>query len=356
MQLFGIETDNQLVTLSRYARIVGYTEWAFFGISHPDSTRFALRKIWNIAQREDIANYLSQAQYMIEEVVEFPLKPRWITNEFHPFSLSLFSKWAKILECGIRADEEISSGAVVDKSTDPCTVTIVGVSSILDVSEVEVYHPGTKSVIDFSSAVVEVSPVSLGAGVYQLVISIPKPRLVAEDKWDNPESGWVYTDPDVYESTVDVFRVYNDPSIQASLIYKDCSNCDTSFSSSLTEGRDMFIVNPEIGSLIVDPSADPSCSNKTFVSLRINYRAGMTEFNRHLESMVIRLAHSLMAAEPCSEPIIMRLWQRDRDIPKILTRDRIDCPFGMSDGAWTAWKWACGAQVVRASSLIGRMK
>lgn len=353
MQLFGTTIPDQVVSLHRYARIVGYTEWAFFGISHPDNQLYQLRKIWRKDQREDIQGYLAQAQSMIEDVVEFPLKPRWIADERHDYSLDILSRWCKVIESGVMASEDISLGAIVDLTSEPAVVTVIPVSSDLSPDEVRVFYPSTDEEIFPSSVVVEPAPVSFGVGVYQLVVRIPRARIVEYSKLQNPEEGWVWNDDSNFQTSVDIVRVYNDPSVQAKAFYRE--NCITSFSDETFESRPQFIMNHDLGRFSIQNRSSSGCGcSSGFSGMALNYRAGLLEVTRLMESTVIRLAHSLMASEPCSEPILQRLWLRDRDIPKILTKERIECPFGMSDGAWVAWKWACGQQVVRMTSLVGK--
>jgi hypothetical protein len=347
MQIYGSLVDEQAVTLSRYSRLVGYTEWAFFGISHTDNPRYGVRRIWNQHQREDIANYLAEAQEMIEEIVDFPLKPRWIVGERYPFSYGFLTRWCKMIELGIQVTDDISLGATVTLGAVNCTITVSGVLPTLNPAEVFVFYPGTEERIDSTSVVVQISANPL---VYEVVITIPRSRLIDYSQWDNPEEGWDALDDGNFQGTVDVKRIYNSVSVTTEALYQ--SNCTTSFSSETSEAITSFIENKEIGHVILrHDHCHSSCHCKNYAHVSINYKAGLTPINRTLESSIVRLAHSLMPSEPCSEPMLQILWERDRNIPKILTKERIECPFGMSDGAWSAWKWAQGNEVFRSKVL-----
>jgi hypothetical protein len=46
------------------------------------------------------------------------------------------------------------------------------------------------------------------------------------------------------------------------------------------------------------------------------------------------------------------MWAADRAMPEVFSRERINCPFGMSAGAWVSWKWALGLKLVRGG-IVG---
>jgi len=58
-----------------------------------------------------------------------------------------------------------------------------------------------------------------------------------------------------------------------------------------------------------------------------------------------------MPKEPCACDIVQYYWERDRNMPEAFTRERANCPFGMSDGAWIAWRFAQTLKTVRGGVL-----
>jgi len=58
-----------------------------------------------------------------------------------------------------------------------------------------------------------------------------------------------------------------------------------------------------------------------------------------------------MPEEPCGCEVAQRLWRRDRHVPEVLTRERINCPYGLSDGAWQAWRFTQSMKLVRGRVL-----
>ena len=85
--------------------------------------------------------------------------------------------------------------------------------------------------------------------------------------------------------------------------------------------------------------------------MRLNYLSGMDPTSPQAEDAIIRLAHSKMPEEPCGCSVAQRLWKRDRSVPSLLTAERLNCPFGLSDGAWIAWKFAMALKKYRAHTL-----
>ncbi|MHA2066141.1 MAG: hypothetical protein ACXABY_17355, partial [Candidatus Thorarchaeota archaeon] len=69
------------------------------------------------------------------------------------------------------------------------------------------------------------------------------------------------------------------------------------------------------------------------------------------EDAIIRLANTKMPEDPCGCETAQRLWREDRQRPDPTTVPRLNNPFGMSNGAWAAWKYAQAMKVFRAGVL-----
>ncbi len=193
-----------------------------------------------------------------------------------------------------------------------------------------------------------------------LSIYIPRCRLVDPAVGNNDRTGLDYNDLANFLTTVDVLRLYNDPSTNAELIWPhggcttSCANC-----SEYTQDGCIYVRDAKLGLLDVLPatysggvwSAASSCCRGTPERVRIYYYAGKYPLTRQEEDTVIRLAHSKMPHEPCGCDDVRRLWERDRNTPDVLTRERINCPFGMSTGAWIAWRFTQAMKLVRGKGL-----
>ena len=46
-----------------------------------------------------------------------------------------------------------------------------------------------------------------------------------------------------------------------------------------------------------------------------------------------------MPRMPCGCEKFVLSWEEDNNIPNTMTRERVNNPFGLKDGAWHAWAW-----------------
>lgn len=339
--------DGIAVGPAHYAARIGYMCEAFHGIVHPDNALYECRAIWTQAQRDDIAAYLAHAQELIEEELGYPLVPRWITNEPHLYRTPVQARWGHVISGGVKSETVIDDGAAVNAAADPATVTVAGVTCAAE--NIHVYHAGTDDEI-------EPTDVSIVAGV--LTITIPWCRLVAPAHWNQTDAGILYTDHATWlAKAVDVYCITNDTSTQAVLHVMASACCGSTPCAATDYTACILVRQSEIGSLSIQRAdyASGAWTRKsacyTPSTLSLNYYAGLIELPRGAEDAIIRLAHALMAEEPCGCDATQRLWRRDRTVPAVLTRERINCPFGMSDGAWYAWMWAQARKLRRGSVL-----
>lgn len=344
-----LDDGDSAISLARYAQLIGYPECQFFGVAGAAEVLDAeCRTIWLKSERDMVLKYLLEAQEEIENHVGYPLKPRWIVDDDRPYTCPLEARWKKIIEAGVEAEDEIAMGQPVDLTTDPAVVgPIVGVT-FTDIGEVRVYHSSGTSFCALNPVEIRPSCVTIIGG--ELTIEIPRCRLVTEAAADNPRTGIDYADDDNFEDTVDVTRLYNDPSTHATLVWphKCTSACAAACCSEYTQDGCIYIRNGEMGILDVLPAAysagawvsSSTCHRTKPERVRLNYRAGMDPLSFQAEDAILRLAHSKMPNEPCGCAVSQRLWERDRNVPRQLTAERLNNPFGLSDGAWIAWKFA----------------
>lgn len=348
-----LQPERSALKLARYAQLIGYDERAFFGLNFPGIERRACRQIWTLEQRAVIARYLWEAQFEIEQQVGYPLQARWIGDNLgldeQPARPLALARYKHVIEAGIRATSVIEGGAVLDHTADPATATATLADGI-PAGEIHVFHPGT-------DVEIPVSEISITEGPPRTVtIKIPRARLVDQEHSDNPSNGWDYTDTSdatgPFLQEVDIVRVYNDSSRQAVLVYPHVCNAfclsDGCAATVPTETACIKIVAGQIGTLEIRPT------NGRWVgygSMQLYYRCGLPEMTAQAEDAVMRLAHSKMPDEPCGCDPVRDLWGRDRSVPETLTRERINCRFGLSDGAWIAWQFTQSMQLHRMRVL-----
>lgn len=351
--IYGETTPISSISLARYAKLIGYTDCAFFGVMHPNNAKYSCREVWTQSQRDDILMYLAEAEEEITQMVGYPLTPRWIAGERHPYRNPVIADYSHLLEVGIKSSTVIELDSVLSFISDPATLTIA--STVTDYANIHIFYPDTD---------VEIVPSNIYTVGADLIIEIPWCRLVAYDQRDNPEYGLDYEDPLIYQDKLDVFLWSTDASTQAELVWPHACNslCSSSNCTEYTLTGCEYMALPEIGKLNigrgvysngawVSTIAKPGCCYGQPEYLKLNYKAGLTKLSLQAESAILRLAHSKMPTEPCGCDVVQRLWKRDRNVPDLMTRERLECPFGLSDGAWVAWKFSSSLTNLRATVL-----
>jgi len=358
------ETLCTAVPLWRYAQRIRYPEDQFFGVLNETTIEnYQCREMWSQLERTDIAYYLREAQRTLEDYLGYFLCPTWsygtlseIPNyddrylDQRIYRSKMTTRWAHVIQAGTLAVASVSAGEVVDHSSDPAVVGGIA-TTLTDQAEIRVFHPGSD---------LEISPSSVVISGGVLTIRIPRARMVKESLMDTPSQGLDYADTSNFEATVDVYRIYNDPSKNAVIVAPhSCSpGCFSTGCGEYTNTGCLYIKRPIIGTVQVQPATysggewtSGSLSCRSGDQVRLYYQSGLRYLPEQLEDAVVRLAHSLMAEEPCGCQVTQRIWQRDRTVPGAITRERAHAPFGLSDGAWRAFVVASQMRVGRSSVL-----
>lgn len=351
---------NCAVSLSRYQQIIGVDECSFWGVTYTGQSQFECTDMWSEWQRQNISDALAMAQQLIEDIVNYPLCPTWITGAYDidedpryvdqqaGIGNPVVTRWTKIIQAGVQATSTIQAGATVDYSDADISVVGPIATTVTDTSEVKVFYPGSERIITPSR-------VTISGG--NLTIQIPRCRLVDAELLDNtgdPNVGLEKTDTSNFLTTVDVKRIYNDPSTHAHLVREhNCNSlCTAEGCATQTDAACIVIRDPIMGIVDVHPGSYSSgwseiSSSYCYNHVRLNYQAGLRTVSRQVENVIVRLAHALMPEEPCGCTITQRLWMRDRMKPDVLTREILNCPFGILAGAYFAYSWASANAVVR---------
>ena len=345
--------SNLAVPLPRYFQLIQITECSGWGVLNPTDSEPGCRDIWTKFQRDEVERYLAEAQEEIEQQIGFTMTPQWQVTENHFYRCPILTDWGKVIAGGVRVESDISLGETVDHTTDPAVIGPVA-TTVTAEDEIHIFHPGTD---------VEIIPSSIGISSGNVTIEIPRCRMVLAALADNPEEGIDYTDTMNFEAEVDVKRVYNDPSTNAVIVWPhQCTaNCASGGCREFTQAGCIYTRKPLIGSVDVTPAnyvggqwvqATMLCCRGNPQFVRLNYYAGQQVVTRQMEDAVLRLAHSKMPDETiCACETFTRLWRRDRFIPEILTRERLNNPFGLSDGAWASWAFTRQFRLVRGDTI-----
>lgn len=193
--------------------------------------------------REEIAFTIKQAEDKLSEFVGFNLIPDWEVDERQrtkrPISPELFGggyqpRWTAksitadkgyIITGGIQAKELIDTPTVVRTDEDGDgykeTVTATVVTTVTSEDEIRVYFPGEDGADEW-----EIRPlkkVTISGGTATIVFrswQIPDP-----DVWESMTISTIDGDDDGnYITTVDVYRVYNDPSQMVQFLWEGIPN------------------------------------------------------------------------------------------------------------------------------------
>jgi hypothetical protein len=354
----NVIVESSAVRLARYAQIVGYDENPFWGINHNIGDN-QCRYIWLYADRMMVAKYLAEAQREVENNIGFLVGKHWTVEQKKPLECPTKARYGHVRALGIKATTVISSGEAVVVTSDPAVIGPLA-TTVTDPEEIVIFHPGTDVEIDPSSVVISGG---------QVTIEIPWCRLVASAFVDNPEAGWDYADVVTWgEATVDVKRVYNDTSTQAKLISNHSCNtqCISTGCSEYSQDACGYIRDPELGIIELYPaeysagswSRRINCGCGGYEQEQLNYMSGVDldykteDAGYQVEDIIVRLAHTKMPKEPCGCDPLRAMWTRDTKVSDMLTRERINCPFGMSDGAWTTWRWVENTKLVRGALAL----
>jgi len=346
-----ILTDNCAVPLPRYAQITGLTECLLYGVKDWNLPEGECNELWHHNDRLALLRYLSAAQFEIEAVLKYPLTPRWFVDSL-PYTRRPVTILGKVVEFGVKAEADIALGV---HAVDPSQAIMVFgpvATTVTNMDEIVIYHHYHYS--SFSgSGDYRVYPSKMTISGGNLTIEIPRCRLVHPNNYDLDKID--NADDSLFNHEIDIVREYNDQSNHGDIYWLAVDgNIHTDTQVIYAEVLDhnsglAEIIPATYSSGSYKLAAMKYCTKPTGMNLK--YRAGLTNVPRILEDAVIRLAHSRMPEEPCGCDLIKRVWSRDRKTPEFLPTERLNCPFGTSDGAWAAWQIATKERLVRIGVL-----
>ena len=345
--------------------------------------------------RESIAQAIRQAEDTVASYLGYFPVPTWVEEEEHaltrPFKpeltytfnvdvrgkrQSVVTNRGYFIEGGRKAKTLIQAGSAVvysdpdgDGYNDTATVTVV--TTITEPSEIAVYYP-SKSGAD----IWEIRPitVSFGAGVATITFKKYQSPLevLIEELADSPGDGYRAIDGDVdanFLTTVDVYRVYNDPSQQLVFLTEDycisCGGTGCTACNGYSETGCMYVRDIRNGIVAVSRSnwdaATESFTQAEFTychmpdKVHIWYRAGLQDktldvpliqMDPSWERLIVYYAITLLDTEiEGCENLKRTVSYMRQDLARPMTngafamtaRD-LDCPLGTSRAGLQLWK------------------
>src|SRR3972149_4233082 len=212
------------VQLPEYARVIGMDECAILGVAVSGQTQYACGEVWTWSERRLLVDALSDAQSEIESEPKFTLAPEWQVEE-GPYVYPYLVKWRKVIAGGVKGVTSIQLAHALNHATDPVTIVPVA-TTVTDVDEIKIFHPGTD---------IEIIPSWLVIAGGTVNIEIPRCRTLTLAHQDDA-GGADYGTLANFEATVDIKRVYNDVSTNALLRYPHtCSHAACGCTCGCTE-------------------------------------------------------------------------------------------------------------------------
>lgn len=353
------------ISLTEYVQAIGINEYLFYGVKRgayvPESTMF-----WDLYDRMSLYNYLRAAERQIENRIRVRLYPTWTDEDGEETILadmrgfvsasghtgyyawhgpwsgrggyynSTGLDWKMFIQAGqMKRTIYAAHGAVV-YAGDWATVTVPSGGGVGSKNEVRVYYADGMHTYGPEPSKIKVGPVNI-------IITFPKVRMVKPELCTRPNIPLEFTDDTNFVETVTVAREFNDASVQA--IVRTRPSCSDDCSEELETGC-IFPSERELGYVAIYPACYGGGQwrrRTTFQGIPdvafLHYQSGMKRLPPGWSQAIVRLAHTLMPEAPCptGHQPQDRYWSRDRNINQSVTRERINCPWGLMDGAWYAF-------------------
>ena len=244
--------------------------------------------------RDSIVQAIAEAEQEIAREVGYNLLPDWTVAERLPYpqpsdpsiyGIGVNPRWmgksielprGHVIAGGVRTKAVILAGAAVTRTDadgdgyqELCTITVP--TTVTDLNEFHVYYPAKNGADEW-----EIRPLRsvaiVGANV---VITFYSWQIPAANQLENMVATSI--DADVagnYESTVDLYRVYNDPATQVQLIWEPspvdiwCCGQASCYSCQLnTQAGCFHLRDPRMGFAVPSPASWDSATQQFNTSM-----------------------------------------------------------------------------------------
>lgn len=273
------------LSLDEWSQIIGLDPLAFNQLSSATIRRnnvcgdIFFQYDWQHSDRigrDTIARAIQQAEQEIAREVGFNLMPDWTVDERlnypRPSAPELYGVYGVnprgqlksieanrgwVISGGMKAKTLIQAGvavvrsdADVDNFQETCTVTVAVTTT--DTNEIHAYYPAKDGDNGW-----EIRPIKVSISGGNATITFKVWQIAAANKMDalNPDP----IDADTagnFETTVDIYRIYNDPSTQVQFLWEnDVSCCGTCTACTLgTQTGCFHLRDPRMGYMVPAPA------------------------------------------------------------------------------------------------------
>lgn len=403
-----------LLSLDRYAKVMGINPAHFWGASSPNTDPQVMpisatcSSVWfkydwqdsDRVGRYTIAQEIANAENDIARAIGYWPAPMWITEEHVPYPRyhrpeyfsfgadirgrfkSINARWGRISNVGKRAVSLIGSATVgggtlsyTDEDSDGMyeTATVVLPTSLLDASEIKVYHYGKNGEPGWE--IREPRSKRISGGFVRIVFD-----------------SWLFINPDIYEflptsdgnslvdlgktdslvNAVDVYREHVDQDDAAVEFYwnPDYTGCNESEAAceEITQSGCLRIYNSKVGTLVAVPASYNTSEGKWEISngwngerepdyVKIHYVSGepsqeylrrfsLSPLSDYWAQTIAWLATARLPRPMCScgnlealtAWLMTNLSENTRERSFFNTPSDINNPFGTRGGEVAAWR------------------
>lgn len=310
--------------LDEFARIIGLSPLAFNQLSSPLTPNNVCGDIffqydWQHSDRvgrDAIAQAIHDAEQAMAAEAGFNLMPDWTIAERLPYpkpstpenyGMGINVRWqmksveankGKMISGGVRTKTLIQAGAAVvrtdldvDNYAETCTVTVA--TSVTDKSEIHAYYPAKDGEDGW-----EIRPIKVRFSGGNAIVTFKVWQIVAANQMDAIDAQPLDADSAAsYETTVDIYRVWNDPSTQVQFLWENepstCCGSSTCTACQLSTQAGCFHIRDERLGFVVPTPGTYDSSSALFTP---------TEWSA------------------CREPDQIRLWYRSGHVDQKLER------------------------------------
>lgn len=339
------EFGSPYFTLNDFRKRFHIPRCRFNGVENPNEAAGACNHTWHQWERDLLAEAITDAEERIANELRYWLGPHYLVDYDKEWRNPVQLRYGYVTGGGIRGRTEVTPSAS-DFTTDPATITVPQASFTGGSTEIVV-------VDDDTGLEIEIDDIAEVGANY--VLSIYQCNLIRWDTLEEQEETIDYDDAFPLATwlklaDITVYREYLDTSSQATITFGPscCCWCSSEACTGSEYTGCVYVIDQEIGAVRVNratySSGDWACDNTAVCGcyegdkVTVRYKAGRTDAPGW-QKAVVQLALSLLDWRPCGCDIFDNAWRRATRTPEVLTAERLNCSFGMSDGAWFAWSW-----------------
>lgn len=386
------------LSLDRWAQIIGINPLHFHQLASatymPNNVcgDILFQSAWQHSDRvgrEEICMAIQQAEQEISREAGFNLMPDWTDSErlIYPRpgvpelynvygtnprgemkSVELSKGW--LISGGVKTKSLISAAVGITRTDSDSdgfaeTCSVIVPTSVTDVNEIHLYYPGQNGVDAW-----EIRPinVSISGGNATITFKVWQVSLASSMFKLNPQP-LDAEDPTSYQTTVDVYRVYNDTSTQVQFLWENNGGncCQTCIACQLgTQNGCMHFRDARLGIVVPSPatwdSSSSSFTSESWTACREPDQARFWYYSGYRDNALARpyadlspyweYAIAYFAASKLDRPVcgcsnvnqFIEKWRRDAAYSSqseggfTVTAEQASNRLGTSAGALYAWR------------------